>query len=491
MRDWVVVVGLACFLSILTLCGDFLLLSFLTPDSSGYWFYKFLFCLGVALVCFGCSLVLFKKYILSPFVDVANKLGAASDLGKIKGALLQHWRSFLLDFYNAIENRTLKAVEMKRELLGMRSKHDSILDAQAELVFGIDEWGYITYSNKAFRTFMQLEEGCLDKSFLQSDYDIDAKISMILDSCEKNCLNEARKSPAGYHFLGLLSVESDRRYVEWVIKYVSSESADKSEEGYLFVGRDVTNEYMANKKSQRLESLAAIGKIAHFISHEINQPVSTIRLANANLELLLEQQCKGCYRSELIAPKVNKIALQAERIESIVASLKVFGRSQEEFVGFDIYAALDPVLDGFELLGVDYLDVCLERVDSLVTVVGAELLFQQVVKNIINNAIYAVKQSLVAAPRISIASEVNPLKETIVLRISDNGGGCPPEELSLLPDIFYTTKELGEGSGIGLALCLTVVEKMGGELSLSNISDGFEVTLRFPARFDERGRHSE
>lgn len=291
--------------------------------------------------------------------------------------------------------------------------------------------------------------------------------------------------------MGFLGEGADRHYIDWVIKYASSENVNKSDGRYLFVGRDITNEYLVNKKNQRLEGLAAIGKIAHFISHEINQPVSTIRLANANLELLLEQQCGGCHRNELIAPKIQKIGCQTERIEKIVANLKLFGRGQEAFKDFELCATLDSVFDGFESSGIDFLDIRLERTDHPVIVGGVEVLFQQVVQNIISNAIYAVDQKSADAPKILIVSEIKPHEKVVELRISDNGGGCPPEELNTLSDIFYTTKPLGEGSGIGLSLCLSVVEKMGGKLKLRNISGGMEVTMVLPFNCGEGSRHSE
>ncbi len=491
MKDWVAVLGAACFLSALFLCGDFLFSSFLSPGFAGYWLLKFLCFLGISLILLGCVFALFRKHILNSFVDVANKLGATSGLKKIGGELVQDWRGFLLDFYNTIENRALNAVDMERELLDVRYKYDSILDAQTEFVFGMDERGYISYSNKSFRTFMQFEEERLDKPFLQNDYENDTKISMILRSCDKDCLDEARKSPSGYQFMGFLGEGADRHYIDWVIKYASSENVNKSDGRYLFVGRDITNEYLVNKKNQRLEGLAAIGKIAHFISHEINQPVSTIRLANANLELLLEQQCGGCHRNELIAPKIQKIGCQTERIEKIVANLKLFGRGQEAFKDFELCATLDSVFDGFESSGIDFLDIRLERTDHPVIVGGVEVLFQQVVQNIISNAIYAVDQKSADAPKILIVSEIKPHEKVVELRISDNGGGCPPEELNTLSDIFYTTKPLGEGSGIGLSLCLSVVEKMGGKLKLRNISGGMEVTMVLPFNCGEGSRHSE
>src|SRR5260370_40683834 len=108
----------------------------------------------------------------------------------------------------------------------------------------------------------------------------------------------------------------------------------------------------------------------------------------------------------------------------------------------------------------------------------------QVFLNLIVNAAHAIEDARrnIETGAIKIRTELSD--DHVVIRISDNGCGIPSENLAKLYEPFFTTKEVGRGTGQGLAIARSiVVGKHGGELSVaSTVGSGSEFTLRLPIR---------
>jgi signal transduction histidine kinase len=108
----------------------------------------------------------------------------------------------------------------------------------------------------------------------------------------------------------------------------------------------------------------------------------------------------------------------------------------------------------------------------------------QVFLNLIVNAAHAIEDAGRNFETGAIEIHTVQADDCVVIRISDNGCGIPPENLAKLYEPFFTTKEVGRGTGQGLAIARSiVVGKHGGELSVgSSVGSGTEFTLRLPIR---------
>jgi signal transduction histidine kinase len=106
----------------------------------------------------------------------------------------------------------------------------------------------------------------------------------------------------------------------------------------------------------------------------------------------------------------------------------------------------------------------------------------QVFLNLIVNAAHAIKDSGKDAESGEIAIRVAAEDDQAVIRVRDNGCGVPKENLSKIYDPFFTTKEVGRGTGQGLAISHSiVVDKHGGDISVSSeVGVGTEFTIRLP-----------
>jgi two-component system C4-dicarboxylate transport sensor histidine kinase DctB len=105
---------------------------------------------------------------------------------------------------------------------------------------------------------------------------------------------------------------------------------------------------------------------------------------------------------------------------------------------------------------------------------------EQVLVNLLRNGLDAMQGQ--PSPVLEISAVAEAGSGSVTLRVRDHGPGLAPEVLGHLFEPFYTTKPVGEGLGLGLAISLTIVESYGGSLTASNLAaGGAEFALTLPA----------
>ncbi|MGO4326513.1 ATP-binding protein [Cupriavidus sp. 2TAF22] len=222
--------------------------------------------------------------------------------------------------------------------------------------------------------------------------------------------------------------------------------------------------------------LAALGQMAAGITHELNQPLAALRTFSDNTRVLLE-------RGKLDAATDNLAAIAdlTARMGKITGQLKLFaGKARPRRHAVPVRAALDHVL---ALMAPRLGQVAL-KVEGLSPPPGPavwadELKLEQVLLNLIGNALDALAAALPAAPCVEVA--VSEQGETVSIAVRDNGGGIADDALPRLFEPFFTTKEIGQGLGLGLAISTSIVREFGGQLSAANRAGGgaeFLVVLR-------------
>nr|WP_315596443.1 sensor histidine kinase [uncultured Cupriavidus sp.] len=223
--------------------------------------------------------------------------------------------------------------------------------------------------------------------------------------------------------------------------------------------------------------LAALGQMAAGITHELNQPLAALRTFSDNTRVLLE-------RGQLDAANGNLSAIAdlTERMGKITGQLKLFaGKARQRRNAVRVRAALEHVLQLMApRLGQVVLTVRgLEGDAADLAVWADELKLEQVLLNLAGNALDAIATEGQADGRVEIA--VSATADMVRIAVRDNGTGIAPEALPHLFEPFYTTKEIGQGLGLGLAISSSIVREFGGQLVAGNVASGgaeFVVTLR-------------
>jgi len=231
--------------------------------------------------------------------------------------------------------------------------------------------------------------------------------------------------------------------------------------------------------------LAALGQMAAGITHELNQPLAALRTFSDNTRVLLE-------RGKLEAADGNLAAIAdlTERMGKITGQLKLFaGKARQRRHAVTLQAALDHVLALLapRLAGVRLECSGLEDEPGL-AVWADELKLEQVLLNLIGNALDAVAAAAPVQPRIALT--VSAEADTVTVAVRDNGTGIAPEALPHLFEPFFTTKEIGQGLGLGLAISSSIVREFGGQLSAASPAGGgaeFLLALRRAPRQQPAG----
>jgi two-component system NtrC family sensor kinase len=212
------------------------------------------------------------------------------------------------------------------------------------------------------------------------------------------------------------------------------------------------------------------------VAHELNNPLTSI----AGLtELLLEREPRPDFPHE----HLRVIHDQAERAGRIVRNLLTFARKgvvEKAAVDLNDVAARTSLLIVYELRlhGIE-LESGLSP--EPVVVLGDRYELQQVLLNLVNNAVHAVSQLEPGRPR-RIRLETALQGDAAVFRVLDSGPGVPPHLVSHLFTPFFTTKAPGEGTGLGLSLSYGLVKAHGGILAYDALPEGgAEFRISLPA----------
>ncbi len=227
---------------------------------------------------------------------------------------------------------------------------------------------------------------------------------------------------------------------------------------------------VAEQTLAQSSKLTALGEMSAAVSHELNQPLAAMKTYLAGAKLLLRRN-----RPDEAYSAFSRIDDLIERMGGITQQLKSYARKgQEAFSPVNMGDALASSLSMMEPQ-LKSRKVKITRIlpEEPVFVMGDRMRIEQVMVNLLRNALDATKT--VPDPQLEI---ILASGETATLAIRDNGHGI--EDLDALFEPFYTTKQPGDGVGLGLAISSGIVNDLGGRLLARNAEEGgavFEMQL--------------
>ena len=258
--------------------------------------------------------------------------------------------------------------------------------------------------------------------------------------------------------------------------------------GAVFTTRSMMKELMImdRKKAASDElviqesKMAALGKMAAGIAHEINNPLAVIgEKAGWIKDLLQMEDISKSENFQEYADAVNKIEQHINRAKTITHRLLGFARRMEPVTE---RVSINTVLDesvAFLENEARYrnIDIQADYAADLPLITSDSSQLQQVFLNILNNAIDAIGKE----GEINIRSKHIAKNNEIRIEIDDNGPGIPKDVLNKIFDPFFTTKEVGKGTGLGLSISYSIVEKLGGRMMVaSEEGKGTTFTIYLP-----------
>ena len=275
-------------------------------------------------------------------------------------------------------------------------------------------------------------------------------------------------------------------YVQWNISPIKNEHEEV--EYYFCVQKDITQsveyekllqETLGKEKELRLkkekvlqtqEKHVVMGEMIDSIAHQWKQPLGVIRLETDFLGYTWKD---NLLNQEELVKFQSKVFHQIDHLTSTLDEFRGFLRKDKKQSNFKASKVINSTLllvkDEFLRLQIEF-EIKLKEDFKIY---GFENEFKHVLINIINNARDALNINNIKNGKIEIEIDNNKIK------ISDNAGGIPEGIINKLFEVNFTTKESTNGTGIGLFMSKKIIQKISGEIEVSNIPNGAEFTISF------------
>lgn len=268
-------------------------------------------------------------------------------------------------------------------------------------------------------------------------------------------------------------------------------SAINGYQNYLSLLAEITERKKLEKENAEKAALlshagrlAALGEMATGIAHELNQPLSIIRTNMQSLSFLKNENLPLTDMDEIIASSIR----QVDRASNIITHMRSFARKEEnEFSMMDISIPIDAAVNMFnEQFRLHDIEIEREYDTELPEIYIEAQKVEQLVVNLLSNARYAVEENRKEKGsnfKMKIRLKLKYIQENkkILFEVIDNGLGMSPEVVEHCMEAFFTTKKVGEGTGLGLIIVYNIVKLFKGDIEIkSTVGVGTSITIMLP-----------
>jgi PAS domain S-box-containing protein len=275
---------------------------------------------------------------------------------------------------------------------------------------------------------------------------------------------------------------------------VSSTTTQYEEKDAILVHLlDITREKQADMEREKLEELtkkqeeqlvhstklAELGEMAASVAHELNQPLTGIRNFAKNAIYMINENAGTI---DEVKVNLDLISQQVDRSTKIINQMRALARrSDKQFEPVDINKIVKDIAEFMSpQLRLSRVEVELHFPQDLPIVMGDKLKLEQVFLNLISNARQAMEESEVRRLTIK-TSHADDGDRYVGIEISDTGKGFSPENTENLFKPFYTTKKIGQGTGLGLSVTLSIIKEHNGTIEAFGMSGkGATFLVRLP-----------
>jgi PAS domain S-box-containing protein len=365
----------------------------------------------------------------------------------------------------AIENSLLYQEQEERasELRILKEFNESIVDSINVGLISVDLDGRVTHSNSAVEEILEIGgQEALGKQ--------------VEDLFSEDFADTLRQvlGGEGWHLRQLRNIYKlhtatrDGRSLVLNISLAPLQGDSPERTGALVVLEDVTGRIRLEEQLQQREKLSSIGLLAAGVAHEVNTPLTGV---SSYTQLLIGMMPENDPKHALL----QKIGRQADRATNIVNNLLNFSRtgSATEFTELDVNRVLDDTIQLIEpQLRRNQIEISRSYEADAPLVVGNAGKLQQVFTNLLLNA----RDAIPNGGRITLRTAFDR-DDSLMVEVSDNGIGIAPENVAKIYDPFYTTKGVGRGTGLGLAVSYGIVQEHSGHISVES-APGRGTTFR-------------
>jgi PAS domain S-box-containing protein len=365
------------------------------------------------------------------------------------------------------EELELRVYERTKELRLSEERFSRLVNSTTDIVYITDENDKLTFLNEAFtRTLGYVRENYIGRTMRR----------LLEDLTTDNPINRrAIQDLSGYsgehaiHHVEILSRQGDKRMLEINRTIIRQGGEIKGSQG---IARDITEHRVLLQQLVNSERLAATGRLAAGIAHEINNPLQAVSSQlNTAKRKIAEQQSP--------AENLDVISEGIDRIRHIVRSMLDLHRAPARP---DTPVSLNEIAEKvIALVGQQVQERSVKLITTLAndlpSVLGSPQELQQVVLNLVLNAIEAMP----GGGDLKISTHATA--KTVEMIVRDSGIGISEEHLPQIFEPFFTFKPTGLGTGLGLYLCKNIMDVHQGKINVESVKGkGATFTLIFPRR---------
>lgn len=260
-----------------------------------------------------------------------------------------------------------------------------------------------------------------------------------------------------------------------------SQKQRQLEELNMTLEQKVREEIASRQEKEHLlfqqSRMAAMGEMIGAIAHQWRQPLNVIGLIVQNLKMAYDY---GELDSERFKNAVASAMWQIKFMSRTIDDFRNFFKPSKDKEVFDVRRAVDETISLVKAqLQNNYISIEITSEKEGLTIYGYPNEFKHVLLNLINNAKDAILMRQTKEEcKAKITFEISGADHKTVIKVRDTGGGVPDAVIDRIFDPYFTTKEESSGTGIGLYISKTMIERnMGGLLTVSNCEDGAEFRI--------------
>lgn len=368
----------------------------------------------------------------------------------------------------ALENSLLYQEQERRasELALLKEFNESIVESVNVGLVAVDVDGRVTRCNSTFEELFGLKRETSVGKLVEDIFDRDFadSVNNILGKSRWH-LTELRNA----YKLHAVTDLGEQLTLNIAIAPLRSPVGEKT--GAIVMMEDVSGRLKLEEQMQQREKLSSIGLLAAGVAHEVNTPLTGV---SSYTQMLLGMLPENDPKHELL----KKVHRQTERASNIVNNLLNFSRagSSGEFAELNVNKVLDDTLQLLEVqMRKSQIEIVKDYDPQIKHIYGNAGKLQQVFTNLILNS----RDAMPNGGRITLVTRQT--NDGVEIEVADNGSGIEPENLSKIYDPFFTTKEVGKGTGLGLAVTYGIVQEHSGEIRVtSRPGEGTTFNLILP-----------
>jgi PAS domain S-box-containing protein len=364
--------------------------------------------------------------------------------------LIANERAWLKTLEQEVEQKTEDLARYAKELSRSEERYRSLVESADDMIYSIDENCKI----------LSVNQYCTQLTAKDAEELVGTSImDHVKHAKPETCASViARVAKTGGAFSREERVSIGERdfWLDTKYKAVGGEQ-NGGGNAVLVISRDITEHKMMETQLFHTEKLASLGSLSAGVAHEINNPIAVILGFS---EVLQDKFPEGTKEKEI----VKTIERQAENCKRIVENLLTFARIPEKLATeTEIVADLQKVVNVvMNTLVTKKVDLRTDIEEDLPPVKGDGPQLEQVFLNIINNAVSAMD----GGGLLTISAHRS--NGVVHIKFTDTGHGIPQEHMAKIFEPFFTSKKVGEGTGLGLSVSYGIVKKFGGDIRVAS-----------------------